>query len=169
MFGTLQKELIEHAVYPAMERIRGNRIRAGFRALKATEAATEEQLRDLQRHRLAALLRTCVRSVPAYQNLGITEADIDADPFHALASIPILRKADVRANPGAYVNTAFDPQRFIPNTTGGSTGEPLRFYMDRTAAESYESARFRGLSWFDGGGQTDFIRQPQCDGLGKSH
>ncbi|MGN1290027.1 MAG: phenylacetate--CoA ligase family protein, partial [Bradyrhizobium sp.] len=36
----------------------------------------------------------------------------------------------------------------IPNQTGGSTGEPLRFYMDRRTVEYYEAARWRALGWY---------------------
>ena len=56
MFAPLQKLMIEHALYPLMEKRRGNHIREYYRALRQTEAAAPEALHALQRERLEALL-----------------------------------------------------------------------------------------------------------------
>lgn len=54
----------------------------------------------------------------------------------------------LRENGDAYLSGAVASDARIPNLTGGSTGEPLRFYMDRKTVEYYEAARWRGLSWY---------------------
>ena len=143
-----QKFFIEHALYPAMEHLKGNHIRSYFRELCESARLTPQGLRDLQRERLGKLLTACVASVPAYQGLGITQAAIDQDPFAVLAGIPLLSKREFQKDPERYVNQDFDPALRIVNRTGGSTGEPLKFYMDRFDVEHYEAARWRGLSWW---------------------
>lgn len=147
MLAPLQKLMIEHALYPLMEKRRGNHIREYYRALRQTEAAAPEALHALQRERLEALLLDCVQHVPAYQGC-LTEEEIHADPFAALRRLPPVRKTDIRANPDAYLNTSIPASARIANVTGGSTGQPLRFFMDRAQVEQYEAARWRGLSWY---------------------
>lgn len=144
----IQKTLIEHLLYPAMERIKGNRTRAYLDELLQTQRLPPEKLHALQGARLQTLLRTCIASVSAYRGLGITEADIERDPWAALRAVPILTKAAFQRAPAQYCNTQYDPAQRIPNVTGGSTGEPVRFYMDRYTVEHYEAARWRGLSWY---------------------
>ena len=143
-----QKFFIEHALYPAMERLKGNRIRTYFQELCASAQLSPKELQQLQRHRLQTLLNVCIASVPAYKGLGITQEEIDADPFAALQKIPLLSKREFQKDPDRYLNLDFDPAARIANRTGGSTGEPLKFYMDRYSVEHYEAARWRGLSWW---------------------
>ena len=65
-----------------------------------------------------------------------------------MKAIPPLMKKVFQKTSEQHVNTAFPKEKLIPNTTGGSTGEPTRFYMDRFDVEHYEAARWRGLSWW---------------------
>ena len=94
-----QKFFIEHALYPAMEHLKGNHIRSYFRELCESARLTPQGLRDLQKERLGKLLTACVASVPAYQGLGITQAAIDQDPFAVLAGIPLLSKREFQKDP----------------------------------------------------------------------
>jgi phenylacetate-CoA ligase len=147
----LHKIMIERALYPAMERMKGNHVRTYVSELIATQSAPAEQLRALQKERLTKLLTTSLAHVPAYQGLaeqGLTAEEIERDPFAALQKFPVLRKRDFQKNPDAYLNTAFDKSLLIANATGGSTGMPVRFYMDRYDVEHSEAARWRGLSWW---------------------
>lgn len=148
MFAYLHKQMIEHLLYPLMEKRKGNHIRDYFRALRQTESASPEALRALQSERLCALLLDCVQNVPAYRDCGLSEDEIRRDPFAALSRIPPVAKPTIAANPERYLNEAIDPAARIPNVTGGSSGQPLRFYMDRAQVEQYEAARWRGLSWY---------------------
>jgi len=145
----VNKLFIEKALYPAMEKLKGNRIRTYCEELKQSQNFSAEQLRQLQCERLKTLLLACKKSVPAYQQLPITEEDIERDPFRALSQIPILSKKAYLADPDQYLNQGFDPAKRIANITGGSTAEPLRFVMDRYDVEHYEAARWRGLSWWN--------------------
>ena len=67
---TIQKFMIEHALYPAMERFRGNQIRAKTERLRASDRLPADQLRKMQAQQLAALLEHCAEYVPAYHALG---------------------------------------------------------------------------------------------------
>lgn len=148
MIAALQKLLIESLVYPLMERFRRNRVRQYFAALKKSEALPPDALLALQRSRLQALLLDCVQHVPAYRACGLTETEITSDPFAALRRLPVLEKTTLQQHPEQYLNEACDPAARIANVTGGSSGQPLHFFMDRPQVEQYEAARWRGLSWW---------------------
>lgn len=134
---------IEHIVYPLMERKNGNKIRAYIKELKSTQSLSASALRELQTEKLGKLLQYCKETVPAYAEITLSD-----DPWETLESIPPLRKKDFQKTGEQYLSTAFPQEKRIPNTTGGSTGEPTRFYMDRFDVEHYEAARWRGLSWW---------------------
>lgn len=143
----LDKIFIEKALYPAMEKLRGNKIRAYEKELLQSQNLPSEDLHDLQAQKLRKLLLTCLQSVPAYQGL-LTEQAIEEDPFAALRALPVLSKKTFRENAEQYINTNVSRESMIPNLTGGSTSEPVHFFMDRYAVEHYEAARWRGLSWW---------------------
>ena len=143
----LDKIFIEKALYPAMEKLRGNQIRAYEKELLQSQSLPEAELCALQEQKLRTLLTACLESVPAYKGL-LTKETIEADPFAALRSIPVLNKKTFRENAEQYLNTARSKESMIPNLTGGSTSEPVHFFMDRYAVEHYEAARWRGLSWW---------------------
>lgn len=145
---SVNKFFIEKLLYPAMEWKKGNRIRVYLQEMEQTQYAAPEVLRALRAARLKTLLHTCAAGVPAYQSLGISDAAIERDPWAVLRTIPILKKSAFQAQPQRYLNTRYDRSRLIANVTGGSTGEPVRFFMDRYTVEHYEAARWRGLSWW---------------------
>lgn len=143
----LNKVFIEKALYPAMEKLRGNQIRVYEKELMQSQLLPEDELHALQAQKLRRLLTACMESVPAYSGL-LTKQAIEDDPFAALRSLPVLSKKTFRENAEQYLNTSRTKESMIPNLTGGSTSEPVHFFMDRYAVEHYEAARWRGLSWW---------------------
>jgi len=141
----LLESWIEHIVYPSMEHFRGNRVREYTESLCRSEALSPAALRAGQSDELARLLSFCMEKIPAYRSLPLTAEEIADDPFAALSRVPVLTKQSFRADPEQYRDPARAPGQLILNKTGGSTGEPVRFYLDRPAVERYEAARWLGL------------------------
>ena len=137
---------IEHALYPYMEKRKGNRIRFFTKQLQESEKLAPQELRALQESKLKELLLHCADNVPAYAALD--RAAIEADPFAALQSIPPLDKKAFRADPDSFIALNAPASSLIANKSGGSTGSPVHFYMDRNQVEQYEAARWRGLGWY---------------------
>ncbi|MDL2274416.1 phenylacetate--CoA ligase family protein [Oscillospiraceae bacterium OttesenSCG-928-G22] len=138
---------IEHVLYPAMERRRGNRVRPYTEELKRSERLSTAEARALTADKLKALLLHCVVHVPAYREFAGLAEQIEADPFSALLQFPLLTKQAYMACPDDFLSDTVQKEQLILNRTGGSTGEPVKFYMDRKTVEYYEAARWRGLSW----------------------
>lgn len=125
----------------------GGRYREYLAQLKAAEWLSSDQLADIQRVRLRAMVRFAAEKVPYYatlfQSLGIDWQNI-ASPSE-LSALPILEKETVRADPTAFVPVSPE-DRLIPSTTGGTTGTPLTYSVTPDALQynyaTYE-ARFR--------------------------
>ncbi|MCX7615223.1 MAG: phenylacetate--CoA ligase family protein [Clostridiales bacterium] len=141
------KIAIEKVLYPNMERIRGNHIRNYTNELKKHEGYSTIDIETLYSQKLTALLLTCAEHVPAYKG-KINKILAITNPMEILKSLPPLTKKNFMSKPDCYLNENIDKKTLIPNRTGGSTSEPVRFFIDRKTVEYYEAARWRGLSWY---------------------
>lgn len=139
---------IRWALYPAMERLRGNRIREHIRRLEKSAYLSPEELKTLQDEKLRRLLHLCNREVPAYRGRWQPE-EIEEDPRACLRRLSPLTKKEYQRQADSFLREGVDKSALIANRSGGSTGEPVHFYLDRTTVEQYEAARWRGLGWWD--------------------
>ena len=142
------KLFIEKILYPIMEHRRENRVREYLSQMLSNQSKSPGQLRCMTGETLGKLLLECIENVPAYDEQKGREDAVARDPFEALSHFRVLTKAAFKQNPDSYLNSARHKSSMIANLTGGSTSEPVRFYMDRYAVEHYEAARWRGLSWW---------------------
>jgi phenylacetate-CoA ligase len=89
---------------------------------------------EVATRRLVELLRHCQRSVPYYtrvmQDLENKPSE-DGDPRAYLTRLPILTKAMIRSNFVRLQSVDLDRRKWFYNTSGGSTGEPVRLIQDR--------------------------------------
>ncbi len=131
-----------------MEKRRGNQIRQKTEELKKNQSLSPNELAVLQTEKLRDLLLHCVAHVPAYEAYSHLEEEIKRDPAAALRRLPVLTKSLFKEGFDSYLNRETDKEALIANYTGGSTSEPVKFYMDRHMVEYYEAARWRGLSWW---------------------
>ncbi|MFY0543734.1 phenylacetate--CoA ligase family protein [Brevibacillus sp. H7] len=139
--------LIRHVHWPLMERLKENRTRAYLQELRDSQHMERDALLTSQRRKLGKLLQHAVQNVPAYTEFASDFADSADQPERFLQSLPVLTKGQFRAASQQYLTRGADTSRLISNRTGGSTGEPTHFYLDRPTVERYEAARWLGLSW----------------------
>jgi phenylacetate-coenzyme A ligase PaaK-like adenylate-forming protein len=101
--------------------------------LLASQWWPHERIRELQERRLRDL---CVH---AYQHTRYYREAMDAAGMNpnrmtieSLQKLPILEKATIQRRLDDLTATTgiYQPKRTILNATGGSTGEPIRFYQD---------------------------------------
>jgi len=80
---------------------------------------------------LAGLLRHCRQNVPYYAKIMRDQpGSFESDPIEYLERFPILTKQDVRRNFEALKSADLPRRRWYYNSTGGSTGEPVRLIQD---------------------------------------
>ncbi len=141
----LVKPFIEHMVYPMMESRKGNRIRTYLSELKYSQTLAPNKLEAMQRSRLKKLVDVCVKEVPAYKMPdGVDDGKL---PTRWRYIAPLSRDELIK-HPEKYLAASAKRETLISSSSGGSTGEPVKFFLDRCAVEHYEAARWRGLSWW---------------------
>lgn len=146
----LYEPIFRRVLYPAYES--GLRRRGTLRHLRDYERdqwRSPDELDALQWQRLRALVAHCWEHVPFYRRwwgeagmAGIGDIRSRED----YARLPVLNKPVIRAHAEDMVSPAHRAGLFW-KTTGGSTGEPLRFGYTRESYERRIAVMFRGYAW----------------------
>jgi phenylacetate-CoA ligase len=86
---------------------------------------------DTSKKLLSRILAHCQQSVPYYQEIiHNLEGSFEDDPFTYLQRLPILTKDIIRSHFNELKSTDINQRKWRFATTGGSTGESLRFIAD---------------------------------------
>lgn len=87
---------------------------------------------DTAKQQLRQLLAHCQRSVPYYMEIMKTIGDdFERDPESYLLKLPILTKEKIRTHFAQLTSLDLDQRKWYYNTSGGSTGEPVKLIQDR--------------------------------------
>ena len=104
----------------------------------------------LAREKLQATLAWALETVPAYRAYrGLLAAT--RDPFELLARLPVVDKLDIKHDTEAYLSTAMPAAARLETFTGGSTRNPMRFYLEKHVTRSREAAYMRDFRARAGG------------------
>ena len=142
--------IARHIVFPIHERMLRRRTISYLRELEASQWFSPDELRELQRKKLGNLLRHADRHTSFYRR-RFRDAEVDArndDPRQVLARLPLLTRDDIRQNADGLLWREA-PGGIFPYSTGGSSGEPLMFHVDRRRQGYDQAARIRTHRWFD--------------------
>jgi phenylacetate-CoA ligase len=140
--------LISSLVFPLQERLKSHGSVRARRDLETTQWWSRDRLEALQLQRLRELLETVGREVPYYRDLF---ARLRFDPKRVTAlsdlrALPLLDKTTIRAHvdamrrPGAKGLARFN--------TGGSSGEPLVFFIGKERVTRDVAAKWRATRWW---------------------
>lgn len=144
----LYTHLVSGVLFPLHERIKGHDTVQVRRALEESQWWPPERLADLQLKRLRALLRDAYQYVPYYRRL-LEEAGMGEGMIQSLADLqrlPLLTKPLIRANSEHLKSTqAKGLARF---NTGGSSGEPLIFWIGKERVSHDVAAKWRATRWW---------------------
>lgn len=128
------------------------RYTGGFRRIVAEleqhQWADPEELEADQLRRLRDLLTWCGQEVPHYRDLFRELGFAPGDVHHVsdLAALPLLEKETVRADPERFLPD--HPGRLVAQTTGGTTGTPLRYWATLDAVRfNYATYEARSRRW----------------------
>lgn len=138
----LPRALVRRVIHPLHERLRGRPTYRFMRMYAAHDRLSAAELQARHDELLVKLLRHAATEVPFYRER------VDAVQGVAdLACFPVLDKAVVRAA-GSALKAAGFRGKLIPLATGGSSGEPLRFFSDQQREASQLAAKARARAWF---------------------
>jgi phenylacetate-CoA ligase len=137
--------------WPLSERLLGRDTMSRLAALRQSDCQPRHALAALQARKLRRLLSLVNEHCPFYHE-RFRAAGIDArDPglgLDALHRLPLLERDDVQDHleEMTWHDCPGGPAR--PYNTGGSSGRPLRFYIDRCRQAADWATRWRARGWW---------------------
>lgn len=146
---SLYTKLVAGGLFPLHEQLKHHDSVRRREELEHHQWLAPEALRALQLERLRAFLVRIGNEVPFYRQ-RFAEAGFEPAALATLADLerlPMLTKADIRAHadhikrPGAM--------RLIRYNTGGSSGEPLVFYMGMDRVSHDVASKWRATRWWN--------------------
>ncbi|TVT49007.1 MAG: phenylacetate--CoA ligase family protein [Denitromonas halophila] len=140
---------VSQAVFPLQERLKKHDTVRVRRAMEASQWWPAAQLEAFQRDRLRAFLSGVGAHVPYYRQV-FSDAGFDPAKISRVADLqrlPFLTKPLIRANTEAL--RADDARALARFNTGGSSGEPLIFFIGDERVTHDVAAKWRATRWWD--------------------
>lgn len=140
--------LVAHWLFPLHEKLKRHDSVRLLRRMERSQWWTPQQLERWRLARLRRLLRHAGAHVPYYgalfQRIGFDPREVHS--LADLARLPLLRKADISAAREAFKSDRAAGLR--PFSTGGSSGEPLLFFLGRRRISHDIAAKWRATRWW---------------------
>ncbi|MEO7560709.1 MAG: AMP-binding protein [Nitrosospira sp.] len=140
---------ISSYVFPLHERFKKHRSVAVRKEMEASQWWDEKRLKALQFSRLRRLLIHAQTNVPYYRRL-FAQFGFKAEDVRCLADLtqlPFLDKSRIRSNIDTLKSER--AQHLARFNTGGSSGEPLIFYIGKERIAHDVAAKWRATRWWD--------------------
>ena len=140
----IRSEFLRLGVFPLYQRHLHPTVYRHLKEYQSWEHTTNQKLGDLQRSRLAKLIRHAAKHVPYYRDefrsrgLAVERLNLPED----LIRLPILRKETLQTRVRELTDERIPSQRLMKNASGGSTGKPVEFCQDE-----YYWAYSRAAQW----------------------
>ena len=135
-------------IFPLHEALKKHSTVRELRALEESQWLTADEIRELQLKRLKDFLSDVRIHVPYYRRLF---AKLNINPgaienLEQFAQLSLLAKSDIRENlQDLAADNAVDLARF---NTGGSSGEPLIFFIGKKRVSHDVAAKWRATRWW---------------------
>lgn len=145
---SLYTSLCANVLFPLHERLKGHDSVDLRERLEVSQWWTAPELTAYRVDRLRQFLTLAGQRVPYYEEL-FRQCHFEpqgVDSLDALRSLPLLNKSDIRANLDALKANGHGP--LTRYTTGGSSGQPLIFYMGRSRKSHDVAAKWRATRWW---------------------
>ena len=140
--------LAAHWLFPLHERLKGHDSVAVHRRLERSQWWPAAEIANAQAGRLREFLVEIGRRVPYYRDL-FQRLSFDPQQVQGVADLrrlPLLTKADIRAHSEQMKADGHGPlSRY---NTGGSSGQPLVFYIGRGRKSHDVAAKWRATRWW---------------------
>lgn len=136
-------------LFPIHERLKGHDTVAILSDIERSQWLTRDQLLALQLQRLRRFLETVSTSTPFYREI-FRSRQLSPPDFKTLADLsllPIIDKTCIRKHLAEW--SSHDAHQLEPQSTSGSSGEPLRFMLGRHRISFDIAAKWRAMRWWD--------------------
>lgn len=145
---SLYTKIASSVVFPLHERLKQHTTVKVRRAMEKSQWLSPEKIAQLQLERLREFLIEAGRDVPYYRQkfaaLNFDPATIQS--LHDLQRLPLTGKAEIRQ---FTEQLKADGARGLASfNTGGSSGEPLTFFIGRERVSHDVAAKWRATRWW---------------------
>jgi len=143
--------ILKNIIYPLVliRHPHEERVYSHLRLLEKSQWWKRSELEHFQQKRLQALLKHAYENVPyhhkIFRKLELRPDDIKS--IDNLQKLPILTKEHIRNNLNDLTAKNYPKEKLIPSATGGSTGEPMRFFVDKKWGAWNMAAAYREWGW----------------------
>lgn len=146
---SLYTSLVSELLFPLHERLKRHDTVALRRRMEEVQWWSAERIAALQLQRLRELLQDVAVNVPYYRGLFKQLGFVPDQIQHTadLQRLPLLTKSIIRANTDALRHV--DAQGLARFNTGGSSGEPLIFFIGTKRVSHDVAAKWRATRWWD--------------------
>lgn len=143
--------LIRNVIYPLHERLLNRPTFSYLQDLERTQFLSRSEIERLQMKKLKRLLQKAHAHCPWYRGL-IEDAGLEIQgneelTLQELRRLPLMDKQTAMKH-GSEMLWQDAPGGAYPYSTGGSSGEPLRFYFGRMRQASDAAGRMRARRWW---------------------
>jgi len=140
--------LVANIFFPLHERLKQHTTVKVKKSMEQSQWMTIEQIKQLQLVRLQSLLSYADKNVPYYKQLfKKQDFDVEIQSLDDLKKLPFLTKREIRENlENLKSSGATDLMCF---NTGGSSGEPLVFFIGNERVSHDVAAKWRATRWWD--------------------
>jgi len=146
--SALYTKLVANFIFPIQERLKHHDTVAVRRKMDETQWWPQDKIEALQLERLRNLVSHAEQHVPYYRELfekiGLTAASIQS--LADLQRIPFLTKPIIRNNLERFKSDK--AQHLSRFNTGGSSGEPLIFFIGNERVSHDVAAKWRATRWW---------------------
>lgn len=145
---SLYTSVCSNVLFPLHERLKRHDSVNLRERLEVSQWWTASKLAAYRVDRLRQFLTLIGQRVPYYREV-FRQCHFDpeaVDSLDALQSLPLLTKSDIRANLDGLKADGTRP--LTRYTTGGSSGEPLIFYIGRSRKSHDVAAKWRATRWW---------------------
>lgn len=145
----LMSEMVRHVVYPLWLRRDHPYYARYFSEFQQSQFWQPEKIREMQLQRLRALLEHAYTNCAFYRR-RMDEAGVTAravKTIDGLKLLPVLTKGEIQENGPLMLAANVPEYARMRNQTGGSTGSPLQFYVDKERFDSRRASTDRHNLW----------------------
>ncbi len=120
------------------------------------QATAGKAVRELARNKLRQILTWAIKTVPAYRQYEGLLASFE-NPEVLLQQLPLISKADIKADIERFFSTAILPRERLKTFTGGSTANPMLFHLHKNVSRPKEYAFMEEFHTRVGLGEHDIV------------
>ncbi len=138
--------LYQDVFFRFTDSLRGRNTIKRLHQLRQSQDWNLQRIRRWQLERLNRLLDQARTHSPYYAK-RLTDAGLPLSDLAAIEQLPVLTKDEIREHQQQIKCGNFPESAFIESRTGGSTGRPMFYYLDRPSMDWNRASVYRAAEW----------------------